>query len=43
MQIDGSPRLWFEERRDPCALIVFIDGAARQTDFKFAESKTTVS
>lgn len=43
VQIDGSPHAWFEERRSPCDLIVFIDDATGQTFGLFAESETTVA
>lgn len=41
VQIDGSPHAWFEDRGDPCVLIVFIDDATGQTYGKFFESETT--
>ena len=41
VQIDGSPHAWFEDRGDPCVLIVFIDDATGQTWGKFFESETT--
>jgi hypothetical protein len=41
IQIDGSPHAWFEDRGDPCVLIVFIDDATGQTYGKFFESETT--
>ena len=41
IQIDGSPHAWFEERGDPCVLIVFIDDATGQTYGKFFHSETT--
>lgn len=41
LQIDGSPHAWFEDRGDPCVLIVFIDDATGRTYGKFFESETT--
>jgi len=41
VQIDGSPHAWFEDRGDPCVLIVFIDDATGQTYGKFCKSETT--
>jgi transposase len=41
VQIDGSPHAWFEDRGDPCVLIVFIDDATGCTYGKFFESETT--
>lgn len=43
MQIDGSPHAWFEDRGDPCVLIVYIDDATGQTFGKFFESETTAA
>lgn len=43
VQIDGSPHHWFEERRESCTLIVFIDDATGRIYCKFAESETTVA
>jgi hypothetical protein len=40
-QVDGSPHAWFEDRGDPCVLIVFIDDATGQTYGKFFEAETT--
>jgi transposase len=40
-QIDSSPHKWFEERGEPCALIVFIDDATGQTYCKFVEVEST--
>ncbi len=40
-QIDGSPHAWFEDRGDPCVLIVFIDDATGHTFGKFFPSETT--
>src|SRR5260221_1601643 len=41
IQIDGSPHAWFEDRGDPCNLLVFIDDATGRTFGKFFESETT--
>jgi hypothetical protein len=41
LQIDGSPHTWFEDRDDPCVLIVFIDDATGQTYGKFFPVETT--
>jgi transposase len=41
VQIDGSPHAWFEDRGDPCTLIVFIDDATGQIYGKLCESETT--
>ena len=41
IQLDGSPHLWFEDRGDPCCLIVLIDDATGLTYAKFFESETT--
>ncbi len=41
VQIDGSPHAWFEDRGDPCVLIVFIDDATGLTYGKFCISETT--
>jgi hypothetical protein len=41
LQIDGSPHAWFENRGEPCVLIVFIDDATGRTFGKFFESETT--
>ena len=38
VQIDGSPHAWFEDRRQRCTLIVFIDDAtSRLMALRFAE------
>ncbi|MGI6394616.1 MAG: helix-turn-helix domain-containing protein [bacterium] len=43
IQIDGSPHDWFEGRRAPCTLIVFIDDATGEyMELRFYESETTV-
>lgn len=43
IQVDGSPHAWFEDRRDPCVLIVFIDDATGRTFGQFFESETTAA
>jgi transposase len=42
IQIDGSPHRWFEERGEPCTLIVFIDDATSQLmALHFSPTETT--
>lgn len=41
LQIDGSPHAWFEDRGEPCNLLVFIDDATGRTYGKFFKSETT--
>ena len=42
VQIDGSDHRWFEERGDPCTLLVFIDDAtSRLMHLQFVESEST--
>jgi len=42
IQIDGSPHDWFEGRREPCTLIVFIDDATNEfMELRFYETETT--
>lgn len=41
IQLDGSPHPWFEDRGDPCCLIVLIDDATGRTYGKFFEAETT--
>jgi len=44
IQIDGSPHCWFEERGEPCTLIVFIDDATSQLmALHFTPAETTQS
>jgi transposase len=43
LQIDGSPHAWFEDRGEPCNLLVFVDDATGRTYGKFFESETTVA
>lgn len=41
VQIDGSHHAWFEDRGEPCVLLVFIDDATGQTYARFFEEETT--
>lgn len=41
VQIDGSPHAWFEDRGEPCNLLVFIDDATGRTFGKFFQTETT--
>jgi len=44
IQIDGSPHHWFEERGEPCTLIVFIDDATSDlVGLHFTPTETTQS
>jgi transposase len=44
VQIDGSEHRWFEERGDPCTLLVFIDDATgRLQQLRFVKSESTFS
>jgi len=44
IQIDGSPHRWFEDRGDPCTLLVFIDDAtSRLMQLRFVQSESTFS
>ena len=44
IQIDGSEHRWFEDRGDPCTLLVFIDDATgRLMQLRFVASESTVS
>jgi len=44
VQIDGSDHRWFEERGDPCTLLVFIDDATgRLQQLRFVKSESTFS
>ena len=43
IQVDGSPHAWFENRGDPCVLIVFIDDATGHTYGQFFEAETTAA
>ena len=42
VQIDGSDHRWFEQRGDPCTLLVFIDDAtSRLMQLRFVPSEST--
>ena len=42
IQIDGSDHRWFEDRADPCTLLVFIDDATSTLmELRFVESEST--
>ena len=44
MRIDGSDHLWFEDRSDPCTLLVFIDDATSTLmHLEFVTSESTFS
>ena len=44
IQIDGSDHRWFEDRGDPCTLLVFIDDATSTLmELRFVTSETTFS
>ncbi|MER9139131.1 ISNCY family transposase [Mesorhizobium sp. M0830] len=44
VQIDGSDHRWFEERGDPCTLLVFIDDATgKLQQLRFVKSESTFS
>ena len=44
VQIDGSDHRWFEDRADPCTLLVFIDDAtSRLMQLRFVVSESTAS
>lgn len=44
VQIDGSEHRWFEDRGDPCTLLVFIDDATgRLMQLRFAGSESAFS
>ena len=44
IQIDGSDHRWFEDRADPCSLLVFIDDATGcLMQLRFVESESTFS
>ena len=44
IQIDGSEHHWFEERGDPCTLLVFIDDATSTLmELRFVPSESTFS
>jgi len=42
VQIDGSEHRWFEDRADPCTLLVFVDDAtSRLMELRFVASEST--
>ena len=44
VQIDGSQHRWFEDRAEPCTLLVFIDDAtSRLMQLRFVSSESTSS
>jgi len=44
IQIDGSDHRWFEDRGDPCTLLVFIDDATSTLmELRFVKSESTFS
>ncbi len=44
IQIDGSEHRWFEDRGDPCSLLVFIDDATSTLmELRFVTSESTFS
>ena len=44
IQIDGSDHRWFEDRADPCTLLVFIDDATSMLmELRFVKSESTFS
>ena len=44
IQIDGSEHRWFEDRGDPCTLLVFIDDATSTLmEMRFVTSESTFS
>ena len=44
VQIDGSEHSWFEQRGEPCTLLVFIDDAtSRLMQLRFVPSESTAS
>lgn len=44
VQIDGSEHRWFEDRGDPCTLLVFIDDAtSKLLQLRFVRSESTFS
>ena len=44
MQIDGSQHRWFEQRSEPCTLLVFIDDAtSKLMQLRFVPSESTSS
>jgi len=43
LQLDGSPHAWFEDRGEPCTLIIFVDDATGRTSGKFFPRETTLA
>ena len=44
VQIDGSEHRWFEDRADPCTLLVFIDDATgRLMQLRFVPAESTLA
>ncbi|QND17380.1 ISNCY family transposase (plasmid) [Rhizobium leguminosarum bv. trifolii] len=44
VQIDGSEHRWFEDRGDPCSLLVFVDDATgRLMQLRFVRSESALS
>ena len=44
VQIDGSEHRWFEDRGEPCSLLVFIDDAtSKLMQLRFVPSESTAS
>lgn len=44
MQIDGSEHRWFEDRAEPCTLLVFVDDAtSKLMQLRFVHSESTES
>ena len=44
IQIDGSDHRWFEDRADPCTLLVFVDDATSMLmELRFVTSESTFS
>ena len=44
VQIDGSEHRWFEDRGDPCSLLVFIDDATgKLMQLRFVRSESAFS
>ena len=42
VQIDGSGQRWFEDRAEPCTLLVFVDDAtSRLMQLRFVLSEST--
>ncbi|MGO6930107.1 ISNCY family transposase, partial [Rhizobium ruizarguesonis] len=44
VQIDGSEHRWFEDRGDPCSLLVFVDDATgKLMQLRFVRSESAFS